>query len=407
MNYVVYAIPFFFLLIAIEIIAQKWSNTNYYRVNDAITSLSAGVLSQMTGLVKALIPFTLYTMVFEHIQLITLPTSGWVWVFAFIAYDFLYYWNHRLGHEVNVLWAAHVVHHSSEEYNLTTALRQSGSSLLSWVFYLPLAIIGINPIILISVGSLNLIYQFWVHTRHIPKLGWYENYFVTPSNHRVHHAQNQVYLDRNYGGVFIIWDRIFGTFQEELHNEKPIYGVRKALQSWNPLWANVQVYAQLFKDAVRAQRWQDKLSIWFRKTGWRPSDVEANYPLVKTNLNQFEKFDTALSLLDKLYSIFQYAVTVSLGLAVLLIGTSFSYAEQLTIIAFILFSSFSLGAFLEHKAYTFYVEAAKSVGLITIALVVTLPHPLQLGLIVAGVCTLMAQLLIARMKRLALNTNMP
>jgi alkylglycerol monooxygenase len=231
MNFIIYAIPIFFLLIAIELIAEKWRKTNYYRTNDAINSLSAGVLSQMTGLLKKLIPFTLYLMVFEHIQLFTLPNQWWVWLFAFVAYDFLYYWNHRLGHEINLLWAAHVVHHSSEEYNLTTALRQSSGSIVSWVFYLPLAIIGVDPVVLISVGSLNLIYQFWVHTRHIPKLGWYELFFVTPSNHRVHHAQNQIYLDRNYGGVFIIWDRIFGTFQEELDTQKPVYGIRKALQS--------------------------------------------------------------------------------------------------------------------------------------------------------------------------------
>ncbi|MFT7506453.1 MAG: alkylglycerol monooxygenase [Gammaproteobacteria bacterium] len=402
MNFIIYAIPIFFLLIAIELIAEKWRKTNYYRTNDAINSLSAGVLSQMTGLLKKLIPFTLYLMVFEHIQLFTLPNQWWVWLFAFVAYDFLYYWNHRLGHEINLLWAAHVVHHSSEEYNLTTALRQSSGSIVSWVFYLPLAIIGVDPVVLISVGSLNLIYQFWVHTRHIPKLGWYELFFVTPSNHRVHHAQNQIYLDRNYGGVFIIWDRIFGTFQEELDTQKPVYGIRKALQSWNPLWANAQVYGQLFKDAIRAERWQDKVSIWFRKTGWRPADVEAKYPLTKTDLSTFQKFDTELSLSAKLYAILQYSISAGLALVMLLSGDALSALQQLIVISFILFSSYSLGAFLEAKAYYFWLEATKSVGLIALVFLITLPKPILIGFTLAGVFAFLFLLVISHMQRKAL-----
>ena len=398
MNFILYAIPIFFLLITIELVAEKWLKTDYYRVNDAINSLSSGVLSQMTGLLKAFIPFTLYLMVFEYIQVFTLPNHWWVWVFAFIAYDFLYYWNHRLGHEVNVLWAAHVVHHSSEEYNLTTALRQTSGSILSWVFYLPLAVIGVDPVILISVGSLNLIYQFWVHTRHIPKLGWYENYFVTPSNHRVHHAQNEIYLDRNYGGVFIIWDRIFNTFQAELDDEKPIYGVRKALQSFNPLWANVQVYTQLTQDAYRAQRWQDKISIWFRKTGWRPADVDAKYPLAKTDLSKFKKYDFELSLRAKLYAILQYTIIVGLGLIVLLSGGALVFWEQLTIISFIAFSSYSLGAFLEGKAYSTLLEAAKNISLVGLVYLITLPTAMQVGFAVAGIFALLCLVLLIRIQ---------
>lgn len=407
MNFILYAIPFFFLLIIIEVVADKYLKTGYYRVNDAINSLSAGVLSQMTGLLKKLIPFTLYVMVFEHIQLFSLPSHWWVWIFAFIAYDFLYYWNHRLGHEVNLLWAAHVVHHSSEEYNLTTALRQTSGSFLSWIFYLPLAVLGVDPVILISVGSLNLLYQFWVHTRHVPKLGWYENYFVTPSNHRVHHAQNAIYLDRNYGGVFIIWDRMFGTFQEELEHEKPIYGVRKALQSWNPLWANAQVYTQLCKDAFRAQRWQDKASIWFRRTGWRPADVAAKYPLEKTDLIHFRKYDVELSLSAKLYAILQYAVILGLGLIVLLSDGALGFFEQITIISFIIFSSYSLGAFLEAKAYSVYLEAVKCIGVISLVFLLALPFSIQISFTAVSALALLSLLIITLMKRNTIVAQLP
>ncbi len=161
---------------------------------------------------------------------------------AFVVYDFCYYWLHRLGHERNILWAAHSVHHQSEEYNLSTALRQTSTGfLLSWIFYLPLAVLGVPLAVFITVAALNLLYQFWVHTRHIPKLGWYEGFFVTPSNHRAHHAQNPLYMDRNYGGVFILWDRLFGTFQQEDDAEPPVFGVTRPLASWNPLWAEPAV----------------------------------------------------------------------------------------------------------------------------------------------------------------------
>lgn len=359
MNIILYAVPLFFLLIAIELLLEKIKGTDYYRVNDSINSLTAGVLSRMTGIVKLLLPLTIYVLVFEQVAVFSLPSTWWMWLIAFVFYDFCYYWNHRLGHEMNILWAAHVVHHSSEEYNLTTALRQSGSSFLSWIFYLPMAILGFDPVVLITVGSLNLIYQFWVHTRHIPKLGWFEWVFVTPSNHRVHHAQNQIYIDRNYGGVFILWDRIFGSFQEELEEEKPIYGIRKALKSWNPLWANVHVYAQLCQDCWHANRWQDKFIIWFKRTGWRPADVEQNYPLARVDLTKFKKFDIKLTLANKLYSLLQYSLLVFVGLLLMMNIANFSVAEQIMLIIFVFYGSFSSGFVLENNPLSIYLEWIK------------------------------------------------
>jgi sterol desaturase/sphingolipid hydroxylase (fatty acid hydroxylase superfamily) len=374
MNVVLYAIPFFFALIAVELIAERVKNTSYYRVNDSINSLTAGVLSQMTGLVKKLIPFTFYVVTYESLQIMQLPQTWWVWLFAFVAYDFLYYWNHRLGHTVNVLWAAHVVHHSSEEYNLTTALRQTSGSIVSFVFYLPLAFLGVDPFILITVGSINLVYQFWVHTRHVPELGWMEWVFVTPSNHRVHHAQNQIYLDKNYGGVFIIWDRLFGSYQRELANEEPIYGVRKALQSWNPVWANLQVYSQLFKDAWRTKSWFDKLRIWFMRTGWRPADVTELYPLAVSDLSTFKKFDVPMSLIAKIYAIIQHFVCVSIGLVVLLNSNSLLVLEFIALIGMVLFASVSLGYFMENKPYAWAIELMKNISIIGALFVLTW-HP--------------------------------
>lgn len=265
MDFILYAVPFFFVLIALELLADHWRGMRNYRVADAINSLSTGVLSTTSGLLTKGVGLVTYAVDWEHLALFALPAERfWVWGLAFVGYDFCYYWLHRFGHERNVLWAAHSVHHQSEDYNLSTALRQTSTGFIfSWIFYLPLAVLGVPPLVFVSVAALNLLYQFWVHTRHIPKLGWFEWVFVTPSNHRVHHAQNPVYLDRNYGGVFIFWDRLFGTFCEEDDKEPVVFGVTTPLASWNPLWANLQVYAQLWADARRAERWWDAVRIWF------------------------------------------------------------------------------------------------------------------------------------------------
>jgi alkylglycerol monooxygenase len=401
-NIILYAVPFFFLLIFIELLLEKNKGTDYYRVNDSINSLTAGVLSRMTGIVKQLFPLTIYIVAFEQLALFQITSSGWMWVTAFVLYDFCYYWKHRFGHEMNILWAAHVVHHSSEEYNLTTALRQSGSSFLSWIFYLPMAILGFDAITLITVGSLNLIYQFWVHTRHIPKLGWYEWVFVTPSNHRVHHAQNQVYIDRNYGGVFILWDRIFGSFQEELETEKPIYGIRKALKSWNPLWANVHVYAQLLKDCWHAKRWQDKLLIWFKRTGWRPADVEQNYPLSKVDLTQFRKFDIQLSLMNKFYSLLQYSLVVFVGLLLIMNVANFTLTEQILIVLFVFYGSISAGLIMENNPLAIYLEWAKFSLILIILMVYTLPVWIEL---ILGISILINGTLLIFKKKDIINTT--
>ncbi len=389
MNIILYAIPVFFLLIGVELLAEKLRGSNYYRVNDAITSLSAGVLSRMFDLVKNLIPFTLYILFYENLALFTLPDSVWVWIFAFVAYDFCYYWNHRFGHEVSIFWASHVVHHSSEDYNLTTALRQSSSGFLSFIFYLPLALLGIEPLLLVSVAALNLVYQFWVHTQHIPKLGVFEWVFVTPSNHRVHHAQNSLYLDRNYGGVFIVWDRMFGSFQEELDEEKPIYGVRKALKSWNPLWANIQVYSQLCKDSYHTARWRDKIKVWFGRTGWRPEDVTLNYPLVRVDLSKFKRFDPPVDTATKIYCLLQYTVTAAIGVVLMINAANMTLIDQIGVALGVIYSCVSIGWLLERKSTAIFSELFKCLLILVLASKLMLATPLTYFLIGSSVISLL------------------
>ena len=361
MNYILYAVPFFFALIALELLLDRWRGVSTYRFSDTINSLSAGVLSTTVGLLTKAVGLLTYTLAWQQLALVELSVGSlWVWLLAFVLYDFCYYWNHRLGHERNVLWAAHSVHHQSEDYNLSTALRQTSTGFIfGWIFYLPMAVLGVPPVVFLTVAALNLLYQFWVHTRHIPKLGWFEWLFITPSNHRVHHAQNAVYMDRNYGGVFIVWDRLFGTFQEELDAEPVIFGVTTPLASWNPLWANAQFYVALWRDALRAESWWDKLRIWFMRTGWRPADVAAKYPQSKPDLRQFVKFDVPLSLAQKLYAGVQFSLYVLGGTLLLGMGDKLSPAQMLLGVGWMAVGLYALGVWLENRAHAKRLEVAR------------------------------------------------
>ncbi|MFW6751277.1 sterol desaturase family protein [Pseudomonas glycinae] len=361
MNFILYAVPFFFVLIAAELIADRWRGVSNYRLADAVNSISTGVLSTTTGLLTKGVGLVTYAFALEHLALVRLPAdSVWVWVFAFVFYDFCYYWLHRMGHERNILWAAHSVHHQSEDYNLSTALRQTSTGfLLSWIFYLPMAVLGVPLLVFVSVAALNLLYQFWVHTRHIPKLGWFEWCFVTPSNHRAHHAQNALYMDRNYGGVFIIWDRLFGSFQEEDDNEPVIFGVTTPLASWNPLWANLQFYAQLWDDARRAERVWDKIRIWFMRTGWRPADVAAKYPMNKPDLSQFRKFEVPLDSRQQWYVGLQFGVYVALGSYLMNLEHSLPTGALLLGWGAVAFGLFVLGVALENRPWAGKLEVLR------------------------------------------------
>lgn len=229
-------------------------------------------------------------------------------------------------------------------------MRQTSSGfLLGWIFYLPMFFVGIPAHVVVTVGSINLIYQFWVHTQHIGKLGWYEWVFVTPSNHRVHHAQNDCYLDRNYGGLFILWDRLFGTFQEELEHEPPVYGIRGALRSWSPLKALTHIYVDMFRDSWHTRRWRDKLRVWVARTGWRPADLALSDPRPKSDLSTFQRYDPRVSGSVQAYALFQLlAVVVLLGL--LQQGVVSGYVTGLGLVAAMFLTTIATASWLEAEA---------------------------------------------------------
>jgi len=333
MDLLALAVPFFLLALLLELGVDRVRGTGYYRANDAINSLSAGSLMTTFGYFTKFVAVFIWGYVLQHFAVFDMEVAWFdstprgiaLWTLAMLGWDLCYYWAHRYGHEISILWAAHAVHHQSENYNLSTALRQTSTGFIfSWIFYLPLFLIGFPLQILVAVNALNLIYQFWVHTQHVGKLGWLDAVLVTPSNHRVHHGQNEIYIDKNYGGILILWDRMFGTFQEELASEPVVFGVRKPLANWNPFWANLQVYAYLWFDAARTRRWRDKVGIWFRHTGWRPADVAAQYPKKKHVLSQFQKYDPKIPRSLQRYTVLQFVFVV---LAILWIGVQYAQHE--------------------------------------------------------------------------------
>lgn len=297
---IVLATPVFFLLIAIEF-AWGWARgRNTYRLNDAVSSISLGMLSEITKVLTRLLRVGIYGAVYSALSIVPLEaahgfwTTWYGWLLALVFYDFCYYWLHRAGHESALFWAAHAVHHQSQDYNLSTALRQTSTGALTgWVFYLPMALAGVPPLVFGVVALVDLLYQFWVHTEQIGKLGWFDRWFCSPSNHRVHHAVNDHYLDRNYGGVLIVWDRLFGSFREE--DEKCIYGTRSPLNSWDPLWSNAEVYWSLLRDSWHAHHWGDKLRVWFKAPGWRPADVAARFPKPAFDIARVQRYHQPVS----------------------------------------------------------------------------------------------------------------
>ena len=332
MNLIAQAGPFFILAVVIELLIDRLRGSGFYRANDAINSISTGMLYITSGYFTRFISLVAWGFVLQNFALIDMQIDWFVaspegialWIAAALLWDFCYYWFHRMSHEISVLWASHAVHHQSEDYNLSTAQRQSSTGfLLGWIFYLPLYVIGFPLEVVLTVGAINLIYQFWVHTQIIGRMGVLDRILVTPSNHRVHHAQNERYIDKNYGGILVLWDRMFGTFEDERIDEPVVFGVRKPLANWNPVWANFQVYDYLLFDAVRTKHWRDKLSIWFRRTGWRPADMQATHPKSRTDLAKFEKFDPDIGNRMRRYVMFQFVAAIMMTLVItqILVGS--------------------------------------------------------------------------------------
>jgi sterol desaturase/sphingolipid hydroxylase (fatty acid hydroxylase superfamily) len=366
---IAWATPVFFALIALELAVARWRGRRAYHAADAVSSLSLGVISQIVAVFSKLLTLGIYAWCADRLALFALPADAWwVWVSGLLLYDFLYYWLHRAGHEVNILWAAHVVHHQSEDYNLSTALRQTGSGvLLGWAFYLPMALLGYPLEVFAVVALIDLLYQFWVHTELVGRLGWFDRVFCSPPNHRAHHAVNDRYLDRNYGGILILWDRLFGTFVEEDDADPPVYGTRAPLRSWNPLWANAEVYWATLKDAWHARRWRDKLLVWIKPPGWRPADVAERFPKPAFDIRR-ERYAPALPPGLAAYGVAQFALMLPMGVWFLELAKRLPPTALLAYAAFLLFGLTTLGVLLEGRRAGLWLELIRLAATVAAAL---------------------------------------
>jgi len=293
-DYIALAAPLFILMIGLELWVVRRNRREYYRFSDSLTNISTGILQQLIGLLCVVWIYGVYAWIHQQARIFELSAgSVWVWAVCFVAVDFAYYWYHRLAHELNFLWASHVAHHQSEEYNLSVALRQGAfQPLFSCVFYWPIALLGFPPVVFAACLAFDTLYQFWIHTRTIDRLGPLEAVLMTPSHHRVHHGRNPIYIDRNHGGCFIVWDKWFGTFEPE--SEPVVFGITTPLRSWNPIWANLHYWIELGSAALRAQRLRDKLLLFVKPPGWFPEDLGGFKPAPPVQWPA-TKFDPPLS----------------------------------------------------------------------------------------------------------------
>lgn len=361
MNYVALAIPFFFVLIGLELAVARWKGRSVYRLADTLSDLSCGVLQQGFGVFLRALTVGAYVALYEHARLFSLPDDAvWSWIGLFVGVDFLYYWFHRKSHEVNLLWGAHVVHHQSEEYNLAVALRQAAfQPAFSWVFYLPLAVLGFPPLMFGAMLSLNTLYQFWIHTRLIDRMGPLEWVLNTPSHHRVHHGRNPKYIDKNHGGTLIVWDKLFGTFQAE--EEEPVYGVTYAFRSWNPLWANFHYYAELWRETRASERWQDALRLWLARPGFLPAGAEEPPHAALDD----PKYETSISPSLGSYALLQFVPAVPATMLFLQHARELEPLARVGAVALGLWTLVSIGGLLEGRGWALRAELGRWLLVVT------------------------------------------
>ncbi|WP_298515959.1 sterol desaturase family protein [uncultured Kordia sp.] len=367
-NALLYAIPFFSLLVITEIAYGYFVKNQTHTINDTISSISSGLTSIIKDSLGLAVILISYPFLLESLAIFSISETWHAYLLAFIAIDFASYWNHRLSHKINFFWNQHVIHHSSEEFNLACALRQSISNILGYfpLLLIPAALVGIPYKIIAILTPIHLFAQFWYHTKHIGKLGVLEYIIVTPSQHRVHHAINPEYIDKNLAAVFCIWDRIFGTFQEELDDVPPVFGVLKPAATWNPILINFQHLWRLLKDAWHTKSYYDKFRIWLMPTGWRPKDVQSKYPItIIENVYSFKKYSTTTSFALQVWSVIQLLITILLMLFLfynfgnILKTNGYSMLVLYGIIVFV--GIYSYTSLLDRYKYTIVFETAKIV----------------------------------------------
>lgn len=379
MNMMEIAFPVIVGLIFLEMALGWFRKRSYYRLNDTVAGMCTGIMFLLVGvptLFGALIAFdwiesnlSIFQLMgwqpipyanplsldsrFPYVSIQAIPLLYWIAVL--FAVDFLYYWFHRLSHEVNFLWGSHVTHHSSEQFNLAVSFRGGCfQRVFEYVFFLPLAFLGVNWLMFLLCHRVLKLYQFWVHTAAVPELGPLEYVMVTPSNHRVHHGRNPQYIDKNHGGIFIIWDRMFGTYEPE--REKINYGITNQLESFNPLWMTFHYYAQLWQETLTTRSWKNKIKVWFARPGWKPPDLGTSEIVYSDPARP--DYDPPLARPAKLYGIVQFFLLSGAGLLAYSLAhdSAFGISRLLILIAFTVYGLTVVGGILDSRSWVFPAE---------------------------------------------------
>lgn len=351
-----YAVPAFLFFVIAEYLIIRKKHKEAYRLNDTITNLNIGVGHLLTKSFVGIVILFIYQYLYKNIAVFTIPASWWSYILALVLYDFCFYWAHRWGHTVNLFWGAHLVHHQSEYYNLSVALRQSWiHTLLATIVFLPIPILGIPIEVFGIAATINSFYQFWIHTEAIDRMpSWIEYLFNTPSHHRVHHAINPKYIDRNHAGMFMIWDRIFGTFRQE--EEVPTYGITTPLNSWNPVWANMHYYVSLWTQSLQCHRWYHKIYLWFAKPGWLPEELGGYKPAPEVDKLHYRKYDLQASKGLNIYVLMQFGVIIVGLMAYMYFYETMGVAYQAFCFLWLMFSMVLCGAILEQRPWAKIAE---------------------------------------------------
>ncbi len=371
MHLIAFSIPVFLAAILLEVLLARFLGRRVYRFTDAMVDLSCGIGSEMIGIFTGVVFYAGFGWAYAH-RFVEWGDSPWVWVLAIVGVDFAYYWWHRHSHESNLLWGVHVVHHQSEDYNLAVALRQAWfTSLVTLPYYLPLAFLGVPPLVYAVANGLNLLYQFWIHTELIRKLGPLEWVFNTPSHHRVHHAVNEHYLDKNYAGILIIWDRIFGTFEPEV--EPPTYGLVEAFASYDPIWANFHRYFEVAAMAARARLPLDKVRAWFFGPAWVPAGQTLKGP---ARLDR-AKYDPLPSADGVMYVLAQAVILLPATMGMLLFAGQLPWWAVTVGAGLVITGTWLWGMIFERRAWVVPVEMGRVVA--SGAFVLWLGHHFQLA----------------------------
>ncbi len=369
MEILFFFLPLLLTAVAVEIYVDRRRRTRYIRLGNAINSMSLAMLVYTTKIFSQVVAIGGFVWLGQTLAPRPIPVeafnftsvSGIAAILAvWLAWDFGIYWRHRLRHEWAFLWAHHYVHHQSEEYNLTTAFRGSGIGVLfTLIVHLPILLAGVPPQIYLPVGAFINLVQYFAHTRHVGRLGLLDEIFMTPSNHRVHHARNDVYIDKNYGGMLIIWDKLFGTYQRELSGEAVVFGIKKPVRTWNPFVLTLHAYAQLFRDAWYTRGWRNKLGVFLARTGERPADVSERFPAPAVSDEEFTKFDPETTPTLQRYAVFQFIAGIGATIALLGFGKHLSLSELFVLCLPVWMLLYTVGGLLEGQRLAVRIEALR------------------------------------------------